>query len=204
MIAARFRSLKWAAFAMAAGLGCYMVTTYVSGERRTLEKVEKNILTAKLAVRGLETELGTRASMAQLERWNSDTLALRAPKPEQYLDGVAQLASLAGGARAAPVPIPAAVPAPAAPVAQVAYQPEAPARVAPPPAPPAPRTHAVEAPDQPMLRNATYVRPARDHAVEAPRKVALLASRDPLSSGTLAELGRIARTEQSRSDAGGQ
>ena len=38
---------------------------------------------------------------------------------------------------------------------------------------------------------------------ETPRKIALVDKRSPLSAGTLAELGRIAKNEQSR-EVGGQ
>jgi hypothetical protein len=181
MIAARFRSLWWAAFAMLAGLGCYMVTQYVAGERLALEKVERRIRASRIAVRGLETELGTRASMSQLERWNVESLALRAPKPEQYLDGV-QLASLSRGT----------VDAVQAPVTQVAYR----------PAPAAPAAAAPAA--EPLLRQATYVRPKHDHAADHTEKVAMLTQREPLSSSTLVALDRIARTETSRADFAGQ
>ena len=39
------------------------------------------------------TELGTRGRMRQLERWNSDVLALSAPGAAQYLAGSVELAS---------------------------------------------------------------------------------------------------------------
>jgi hypothetical protein len=57
---------------------------------------------------------------------------------------------------------------------------------------------AAQVPAVPALRQATYVRPAHDRVAEQPEKVSLLAT------GTLAELGKIASTERSRSRRGSQ
>src|SRR3546814_9830287 len=48
-----------------------------------------------LSIRHLQSELGTRERLPQLERWNADVLALSAPKAGQYLDGAVELAAFA-------------------------------------------------------------------------------------------------------------
>ena len=67
----------------------------------------------KRDIRQLQTELGTRASLRQLERWNSDVLALSAPKANQYLRSEESLAALdrtgIGDAPSAPPPVMMAV-----------------------------------------------------------------------------------------------
>lgn len=194
MMAARFRSVFWVAVASIAGLCCYMISQYVAGERLALAKLERQVRSGRIALRGLETELGTRGSMAQLEAWNSQALALAAPRQDQFVKGD-QLAML--GRPAAPVP--AAIAGEG--VAQVAYR--APAPAAPAPAAssarPAPApVQAEPAPAEPIFRQATYVRPARDRVAETARPAALLAS------STLADIGRIASTERPRSVGEGQ
>lgn len=185
MMAARFRSVFWVAIASIAGLGCYLVTQYVAGERLALAHVERQVLRSRIAVRNLQTELGTRGSMAQLEQWNTDALALAAPKADQFVKGEAQLAML--GRPPVPVlPPDAARSSVPAQVAQASYRRNEPA--------PTPAVEAERAaPAVPALRQATYIRPAQDRVAEQPEKVSLLAT------GTLAELGRIASTERSRS-----
>jgi hypothetical protein len=179
MMAARFRSVFWVAIASIAGLACYLVTQYVAGERLHLAHVERQLLGARVAVRDLQTELGTRASMAQLEAWNSQTLALAAPKPAQYLKDEAQLAMIGR-----PPVVPAATDGAPAGVAQVAYRKPA----------PQPDMAAPAAVPEATFRQATYLRPTHDRVAETPEKVALL------GSGTLAEIDRIASAERSRSN----
>ena len=43
-------------------------------------------------IRTLQTELGTRGRLAQLEQWNSEVLALSAPASTQFLDNEVKLA----------------------------------------------------------------------------------------------------------------
>jgi len=49
---------------------------------------------AQRDVRTLQTEIGTRGRLAQLERWNVRVLALSAPSAEQFVDGGFELAKL--------------------------------------------------------------------------------------------------------------
>ena len=94
MSALNFHSIGMAAGIAAAALGCYMVSLRVAGERATLEQVETRIVLAKRDIRLLQTEVGTRGRLAQLEKWNVKVLALSAPEANQFLAGSFQLATL--------------------------------------------------------------------------------------------------------------
>jgi hypothetical protein len=62
-----------------------MVSLRVATERAELAKVERQIYAARSDIRSLQTELGTRGRMTQLEAWNSDVLALSAPTSAQFV-----------------------------------------------------------------------------------------------------------------------
>ena len=53
-----------------AALGCYLVSLRVASERSQLEDVEYRIVLAQRDMRVLQTEIGTRGRLDQLERWN--------------------------------------------------------------------------------------------------------------------------------------
>jgi hypothetical protein len=67
MIARSFKSVIWVATVGGAALACYMVSLRVATERADLVKVEHQILAAKREIRMLQTELGTRGRMSQLD-----------------------------------------------------------------------------------------------------------------------------------------
>ncbi len=94
MIAQRFRPIGWVAGVATAATALYLVSLQVAAERGKLEAVEKQIADAKHELRRLQTELGTRASLRQLEVWNGDVLSLSAPKASQFVAGAAQLVAL--------------------------------------------------------------------------------------------------------------
>ncbi|MEA2998303.1 MAG: hypothetical protein QOK17_136 [Sphingomonadales bacterium] len=94
MIARGFKSVIWVAAVGAAALGCYMVSLRVATERADLARVEGQILAAKRDIRSLQTELGTRGRMTQLEDWNSNVLALSAPSSAQFVRDQVTLARL--------------------------------------------------------------------------------------------------------------
>ena len=94
MIARGFKSVIWVAAVGSAALGCYMVSLRVATERNELAKVERQILAAKRDIRSLQTELGTRGRMGQLEQWNAEVLALSAPSSAQFLKDEFTLARL--------------------------------------------------------------------------------------------------------------
>jgi hypothetical protein len=94
MSAHSFRSLTMAATCAAAALGCYLVSLRVASERASLEDVETQIVVAQRDLRVLQTEIGTRGRLSQLERWNAGAFALSAPAADQFLRGSFELARL--------------------------------------------------------------------------------------------------------------
>ncbi len=95
MSARSFRSVFMVASCAGAALGCYLVSLNVASERASLEDVENRIVLSQRDIRLLQTEIGTRGRLAQLERWNVKVLALSAPSADQFLEGGFQLARLA-------------------------------------------------------------------------------------------------------------
>jgi hypothetical protein len=89
-----FRSVFMVASCAGAALGCYLVSLRVASERAALEGVETKIVLAQRDIRVLQTEIGTRGRLAQLERWNVKVLALSAPSADQFLSGSFELAKL--------------------------------------------------------------------------------------------------------------
>ena len=158
MMSTRFRSVSLVGYVAVAALGCYMVSQRVASERTAAEKIDRQIVMAKIDIRKLQTELGTRSRMPVLEQWNSQVLALSAPAAGQYLHGEVQLARFEAPATPAPkieeVSAPVEVAAPARP--QII-----------PVSAPAPMA-------QPMLRHANYVAPAGETPANGLRQAALL------------------------------
>jgi hypothetical protein len=115
-----FRSVFMVASCAGAALGCYMVSLRVASERAKLEAVETRIVLAQRDMRVLQTEIGTRGRLSQLERWNAGAFALAAPSASQFLKGGFELARFAQPERKvdfqAPVVL-ASAPAPAKPPA---------------------------------------------------------------------------------------
>ena len=66
----------------------------VASERARLESVEAQIASTERDIRVLETEIGTRGRLAQLERWNANFIRLSAPSADQILEGGFQLAGM--------------------------------------------------------------------------------------------------------------
>ncbi len=179
MIVKRFKSMGWVGCVGLAALGCYMISQRVASERTAAEKLDRQIVMAKLDIRKLETELGTRSRMPVLEQWNSQVLALSAPSANQYLHGEVQLARFEPGRDAAP----------SEPGVVRSVEPQ-PARVIPVAAPaPAP-----VAEPQPMLRHASYMKPSDVEFAANVQPAALL------DDSVLAELQSAARREKRGSD----
>ena len=89
-----FRSVFMVASCAGAALGCYLVSLRVASERAQLEDVENRIVLAQRDMRVLQTEIGTRGRLSQLERWNAGAFALSAPAADQFLKGSFELAKL--------------------------------------------------------------------------------------------------------------
>lgn len=94
MSARSFRSVFMVASCAGAALGCYLVSLRVASERAQLEDVENRIVVAQTDMRVLQTEIGTRGRLSQLERWNAGAFALSAPNADQFLKGGFELAKL--------------------------------------------------------------------------------------------------------------
>ena len=110
-----FGSLFMVASCAGAALGCYLVSLRVASERAALEDVETQIVSTQSDLRLLQTEIGTRGRLSQLERWNAGVFELSAPAATQFVPNGFELAKLAQPEREpdfhAPVVL-AAAPAP--------------------------------------------------------------------------------------------
>ena len=95
MSARGFKSVFMVGAIAGAALGCYLISLNVASERAALESVENRIALAQRDIRLLETEIGTRGRLAQLERWNVRVIRLSAPTADQFVEGAFQLATLA-------------------------------------------------------------------------------------------------------------
>jgi hypothetical protein len=181
MSAHGFKSVFMVASVAGAALGCYLVSLNVASERAKLEMVEGRIVTTQRDIRLLQTEIGTRGRLAQLERWNANFIRLSAPNADQFLAGGYQLATMV---KPAPKPtIGAPIVLAAVPTGQgVARQPitsdAEEAGAAPPRAPSA----------EDMMHVASYERPAAPNrpavpppAKPAPKKDVRVAANDTLA-----------------------
>ena len=198
MIARGFKPVAWVAAVGSAALGCYMLSLQVAAERAELAGLERRIVEARQDIRALQTELGTRGRLSQLERWNAEVLALSAPVAGQFL---ASNLSLARFDLRAP---------PAARDAEVRLA----SAEAPPSAPQAPlRTTATAArpglqlavaelapvatgalPD--IRRAGLEAAPAAVRHIATPTPPAVAPARALLDQGTLAELRAESRSER--------
>ena len=95
-LSAGARGLTWLALVTSACLGCYMVSLRVAAERQELARVDRRIIQVRREIRDLQTELGTRGRMAQLEAWNVEVLGLAPPSSWQFLPGPRALNRLYG------------------------------------------------------------------------------------------------------------
>jgi len=90
----RLKGIGWFGGCVAIVLGFYLVSLQVAAERKKLEGMDRKIDAAQRDIRALETEFETRANLAQLEKWNGETLALAAPTAGQFVTDEGALASL--------------------------------------------------------------------------------------------------------------
>ena len=140
MIAHKFRPVVWVVGCAFAATALYTVSLGVASERTRIEDLDQQIAMTQRDIRQLQTEMGTRASLRQLERWNVEALALSAPKAGQFRATESALKSIDGGTLPAdgftppPVMVAAATrpaTAPAAPAEQKIAMASAPAASAP-------------------------------------------------------------------------
>ena len=194
VVAHRFRWFGWFVLCVSVILGCYLMSSRVAAERNKLAAIESSIARTQRDITALETEFDTRASFAQLQRWNGDTLKLSAPTAGQYVRNDAELAQVDFNAPATtgmPQLQTAAAVIPSAPVAPadaaVAATPAAPTTA---PAKVRAAVAMVSAPVGAKLQPAA----AKTSTKTKPATVALL-DRKLLSNATLGSLSRGAREE---------
>ncbi len=113
-----FHSLFMVASCAGAALGCYLVSLRVASERAALEDVEGRIVLAQDDLRVLQTEIGTRGRLSQLERWNAGAFALSAPSADQFLKGGFELARFVEPERKVDFQAPVVLASAPAPMAQ--------------------------------------------------------------------------------------
>ncbi|MCJ7421632.1 hypothetical protein [Sphingomicrobium astaxanthinifaciens] len=94
-----FGSILWTAGIAVAVLACYLVSLQVASSRADLEEVERQIALTTREIRTLETEIGTRGRLAQLERWNVNFLKLSAPQADQFAASAYMVAAMAAPER---------------------------------------------------------------------------------------------------------
>ncbi|WP_265564378.1 hypothetical protein [Sphingomicrobium arenosum] len=94
-----FGSILWTGGIAAAVLACYLVSLQVASSRTQLEDVERQIVLTTREIRTLETEIGTRGRLAQLERWNVNFLKLSAPEADQFAPSAYMVAAMAAPER---------------------------------------------------------------------------------------------------------
>jgi hypothetical protein len=99
MIAQRFRPVAWVFGVAVAATALYTVSLRVAAERAKLDVVDQQIAETRREIRQLQTEMGARASLRQLERWNGETLALTTPGANQYLPNEQLLSRVEGASR---------------------------------------------------------------------------------------------------------
>ncbi len=163
IVATRLSAVWQVAGVAAAALCCYLVSQSVAAERAGLEKVDRQIAEAHDDISKLNMEIGVRARMGQLESWNRTALGLEAPRPGQFVADGVQLASLYGRKDQPALQLDPAIAAQQGSSTNVAFHP-VPAQAQPSAAPAAPMAASTpdSVPSQPMLRTATFVRPAPD------------------------------------------
>ena len=94
MAARKLQSIGLVLLVLVFAMILYPVSLKVAAERSELARIERQITQASDNIRYLEAELAVRASLAQLEKWNSESFGYAAPNAEQYLANERQLASL--------------------------------------------------------------------------------------------------------------
>ena len=213
----RLQSIFWLLLVTLGAIAVYLVSLRVATERTELARVERQILSAKREIRYLETEFGARASMRQLERWNSENFRFSTPTVAQYLNGERALASLEGISPNGPayvaapvmtamVETPADLPSAVAKsiiAAPVVRSDAVPAQaVAPAPQPEPKAATAAPKAEKPAVRTAAAA-PARVAAPKAAaetRRVERMAMLEQtlLDDHTLGDLARLAAREKGR------
>lgn len=94
MIARNFKAVGWVAAVGVAALICYMFSLRVAAERAELDRLDRQIAQVQGSIQTLNTELGTRGRVQQLQHWASNDFGFQAPTAGQFVDGEVALARL--------------------------------------------------------------------------------------------------------------
>lgn len=94
MAARKLQSIGLVLLVLILAMVLYPISLKVAAERSELAQIERQIRQARDNIRYLEAELAVRASLGQLQKWNSESFGYAAPTAEQYLANERQLASL--------------------------------------------------------------------------------------------------------------
>jgi len=195
MNARGFGSVIWAGAVAGAALGFYLVSLNVASERAELEQVENRIALAQRDIRLLQTEIGTRGRLAQLERWNVKFIRLSAPTADQFVDGGFQLATMVAPHRKPAIEAPVVLAS--APVEQaIPQQPKLTGDADGPQV----ATRAIRAPAD-MMHVAGYTLPQRTPAVAKPAAAKPIAAA-PIKTVTGKTQPAIAATKTAKSAMG--
>ncbi|WP_426263024.1 hypothetical protein [Sphingomonas sp. PWP1-2] len=195
------KSLGWFLAGVAVALGFLLVPLQVAAERKRLDRTAADIVRAKRDIRALETEFDTRANLAQLDKWNAETLGLVAPAADQFVADESALASIEPTQRGTAPQMASFVPAAPAAVAmsqQPVIQPAVATAVAPAP----PRAAAASAPAQRVapVSGAVAAPVARTAMAsvsrERPRAAVALLDRALLDDSVIGDLRSSARAEK--------
>ncbi|KQS01963.1 hypothetical protein ASG11_14195 [Sphingomonas sp. Leaf357] len=202
MIALAWKMLVWFGIGVAMALSVLIVPLHVAAERKKLDATTAEVAQAERDIRALETEFETRSNIAQLEKWNGDTLRLSAPVAAQYVRDEAALASLdfhrplTGGAdvRMASAIVPSQAAGSAAPVATTPA-PAAQAPVAMAAVLTTPRAEPAIAHSAAMVKTAAVTRP---HLQAMKTQAVAMLDRKLLSDSMLGDLASGANAEARR------
>ncbi|MET3760224.1 hypothetical protein [Sphingomonas sp. UYEF23] len=196
------KSLGWFLAGVAVALGFLLVPLQVAAERKRLDRTAADIVRAKRDIRALETEFDTRANLAQLDKWNAETLGLVAPAADQFVADESALASIEPTQRGTAPQMASFVPAAPAAVA-MSQQPVIQPAVATAVAPAAPRAAAAAAaPAQRVapVSGAVAAPVARTAMAsvsrERPRAAVALLDRALLDDSVIGDLRSSARAEK--------
>ncbi|WP_010183791.1 hypothetical protein [Sphingomonas sp. PAMC 26605] len=195
------KSLGWFLAGVAVALGFLLVPLQVAAERKKLDRTAAEILRAKRDIRALETEFDTRANLAQLDKWNAETLGLVAPAADQFVADETALASIEPTQRGTAPQMASFVPAAPSSVA-MSQQPVIQPAVATAVAPAAPRAAAVPAQRAaPAPVSRAVAAPVARTAMasvsrERPRAAVALLDRALLDDSVIGDLRSGARAEK--------
>src|SRR3546814_3711304 len=72
IVGTRLRSVVMIAVMTSFALAFYMISLKVSAERSAVERLERRIASSMMSIRQLQSELGTRERLPQIEKWNAE------------------------------------------------------------------------------------------------------------------------------------